>query len=91
MIEFCHEENIYAAHRRSRRHPHRSKLDPVGPLQTGPPPAGQTSFRIVFGALQERGLDYSGSVSLSDGKVVSMSRRGASSAETPCKAAANGS
>src|SRR4051812_20874336 len=42
------------------------------PLQSGPPPGGQTSFRIVFGALQERGADYSGSVSLSDGKVTKV-------------------
>jgi len=42
------------------------------PLQSGAPPAAQTSFRVVFGALQERGADYSGSVSISDGKVVSV-------------------
>src|SRR5438105_2697482 len=41
------------------------------PLQSGgAPAAGLTSFRIVFGALQERGADYSGSVSLSGGRVV---------------------
>src|SRR5438445_637017 len=42
------------------------------PLQSAPPSAAQTSFRIVFGALQERGADYSGSVSLSDGQVTQI-------------------
>jgi len=41
------------------------------PLQTaGAPAAGLTSFRIIFGALQERSLDYSGSVSVTGGKLV---------------------
>ena len=41
------------------------------PLQTiGAPAAGLTTFRIVFGALQERSADYSGSVSVTGGKLV---------------------
>src|SRR5207302_2944764 len=41
------------------------------PLQSGGAPGmGLTSFRIVFGALKERGGDYSGSVSLSEGRLV---------------------
>ena len=43
------------------------------PLQSpSVPAAGLISFRIVFGALQERGLDYSGSISLSAGKIVRL-------------------
>src|SRR6266545_8029062 len=41
------------------------------PLQTsGAPTPGLTSFRIVFGALQERSADYSGAISLTGGKLV---------------------
>jgi hypothetical protein len=40
-------------------------------LQTGSAPAaGLTSFRIIFGALQERSVDYSGSVLVTSGKLV---------------------
>src|SRR5689334_21509600 len=42
------------------------------PLQTGAPPATPLSFRVIFGALQERAADYSGSVSLSSGKVTKV-------------------
>src|SRR5260221_1215925 len=41
------------------------------PLQNaGAPAAGLTSFRIIFGALQERSADYSGAVSITGGKLV---------------------
>jgi hypothetical protein len=41
------------------------------PLQSAAAPAsGLTSFRIVFGEKQERSLDYSGSISLTAGKLV---------------------
>lgn len=43
------------------------------PLQTGGPPAARlTSFRIVFGEKQERAEDYSGSIALTEGKLVSL-------------------
>src|SRR5713226_5691733 len=43
------------------------------PLQSGAAPAaGLTSFRIVFGERQESSLDYSGSISLSEGKIVRL-------------------
>ncbi|HTM48981.1 MAG TPA: hypothetical protein VL285_09885 [Bryobacteraceae bacterium] len=41
------------------------------PLQTGAAPAaGLTSFRIIFGARQERSADYSGGISLTGGRLV---------------------
>src|SRR5690348_2631866 len=41
------------------------------PLQnTAAPADGVRSFKVTFGDLQEAALDYSGSVSLSSGKVV---------------------
>src|SRR5579862_7931029 len=43
------------------------------PLQSGGAPnTGLTSFRIVFGEKQEGSLDYSGSISLSDGQLVRL-------------------
>ena len=43
------------------------------PLQSsGAPAAGLTTFRIVFGALRERSADYSGSISLSGGKLLQI-------------------
>src|SRR5438552_2139937 len=43
------------------------------PLQNPAAPAdGLRSFKVTFGDLQEAALDYSGSVSLSSGKVVSI-------------------
>src|SRR5260370_14864082 len=43
------------------------------PLQSvAAPAAGFTSFRIVFGEKQERSLDYSGSITLTDGKLVRL-------------------
>ena len=38
----------------------------------GAPNTNRLSFRIVFGELQERAEDYSGSVSLTEGKVVNL-------------------
>src|SRR4051812_26051578 len=41
------------------------------PLQTGSAPAaGLTTFRIVFGALRERSVDYSGGIALSGGRIA---------------------
>src|SRR5262245_14090063 len=43
------------------------------PLQSGSPQShDRASFRIVFGEKQGRSLDYSGSISLSEGKVVGL-------------------
>jgi hypothetical protein len=46
---------------------------PPAPLEAQAAPAGNAiSFRIVFGEKQERPKDYSGSLSLSEGKVAAM-------------------
>jgi hypothetical protein len=43
------------------------------PLQSGGPPATRpVSFRIVFGEKQERSEDYSGSITLTEGKIVKL-------------------
>ena len=44
------------------------------PQQNGSPPAAAPfSFKITFGELRDRAADYSGSVTLSQGKVLGVS------------------